>query len=36
MNLYKKNTAKPYSYLVIDATITGEEILPSNQRQIIK
>ena len=36
MNLYKKNTAKPYSYLVIDATLTGEEILPSNQRQIIK
>ena len=41
MNLYKKCTAKPYSFLAIHATfaseyLTGEEILVSNQSQIIE
>ena len=27
MNLYKKCTAKPYSFLVIDATLTSHNIL---------
>ena len=44
MSIYKKCTAEPYSFLVNDATgkidkyeyLTGEEILPSNQQQIIE
>ena len=27
MNLYKKHTAKPYSFLVIDATLTSDNPL---------
>ena len=27
MNLYKKCTAKPYSFLVIDATLTSDNLL---------
>ena len=29
MNLYKKCTAKPYSFLVIDTTLTSDNPLPS-------
>ena len=28
MNLYKKCTAKPYSFLVIDTTLSSENSLP--------
>ena len=28
MNLYKKCTAKPYSFLVIDTTLSSENYLP--------
>ena len=27
MNLYKKCTAKPYSFLVIDATLASDSVL---------
>ena len=35
MNLYKKCTAKPYSFLIIDTTLTSDNIL-SFRKNIIE